>query len=291
MRLKKGPPDFVLFITTLALVGMGLIMVFSSSAVTANVENHSPYYFFQRQLLWALIGLVVMIVLMRINYLRLRALAFPLMVVAIVCLLLVLTPLGVEGGGSTRALGLGGLSFTPSELAKLAVVMFLAKTMEINIDKIRSFKNGVLPYLLVMAAICALVIVQPDLGTAFVIAGTIFGMLLVAGARWLHLGLLGVAGAGAVALAIIVEPTGSALWLIDPWKYPTDKGYQTIQSLYALGSGGLFGVGLGRSRQNFSICRNNILILFCYPGEELGLWGPFSSHPFLLLPGVVSRLL
>ncbi|HHV15206.1 MAG TPA: putative lipid II flippase FtsW [Gelria sp.] len=286
MRLKKGPPDFVLFITTLALVGMGLIMVFSSSAVTANVENHSPYYFFQRQLLWALIGLVVMIVLMRINYLRLRALAFPLMVVAIVCLLLVLTPLGVEGGGSTRALGLGGLSFTPSELAKLAVVMFLAKTMEINIDKIRSFKNGVLPYLLVMAVICALVIVQPDLGTAFVIAGTIFGMLLVAGARWLHLGLLGVAGAGAVALAIIVEPYRAQriVAFIDPWKYPTDKGYQTIQSLYALGSGGLFGVGLGRSRQKFFyLPEQHTDFIFAILGEELGFMGAFLVLILFLL--------
>ena len=82
MRLKKGPPDFVLFITTLVLVGVGLVMVFSSSAVTASVENQSPYYFFQRQLIWALIGLLAMIVIMRINYLRLREMAFPLMIIA-----------------------------------------------------------------------------------------------------------------------------------------------------------------------------------------------------------------
>ena len=276
MRLKKRPPDFVLFITTLALLGIGLIMVFSSSAVTASVENHSPYYFFQRQLMWASIGLLVMIVIMRINYLRLRELAFPLMIIAVVCLLLVLTPLGVAAKGSTRSLGLGGLSFTPSELVKLAAVMFLAKTMEINIDKIKSFKSGVLPYLVIMAAICALVLAQPDLGTSFVIAGTIFCMLLVAGARWLHLGLLGVAGAGAVALAIAVADYRAERFIafLDPWKYPTDQGYQTIQSLYALGSGGLFGMGLGRSRQKFFyLPEQHTDFIFAIMGEELGFIG------------------
>ncbi len=276
MRLKKGPPDFVLFITTLALVGIGLIMVFSSSAVTASVENQSPYYFFQRQLIWALIGLLVMIVIMRINYLRLKEFAFPLMIIAVVCLLLVMTPLGVEAKGSTRSLGLGGLSFTPSELVKLAAVMFLAKTMEINIDKMKSFKSGVLPYLVIMAVICALVLAQPDLGTSFVIAGTIFCMLLVAGAQWLHLGLLGAGGAGAVALAIIVAPYRAERFIafLNPWKYPTDQGYQTIQSLYALGSGGLFGVGLGRSRQKFFyLPEQHTDFIFAILGEELGFLG------------------
>lgn len=286
MRLKKGPPDFVLFITTLALIGVGLIMVFSSSAVTANVQFYDPYYFFKRQLIWALIGLVAMIVIMRINYLRLKDLAIPIAIISLLCLILVLTPLGIGAKGSTRWLGVGILSFTPSELVKLGMVMFVAKTMEINIGKITSFKNGVLPYLLVMALVCTLIMLQPDLGTAFVVAGTVFFMLMVAGAKMSHLGALAIGGIGAVALAIALEPYRAERFLafLDPWKYPSDQGFQTIQSLYALGSGGLFGMGLGRSRQKFFyLPEQHTDFIFAILGEELGFMGALLVLGLFLL--------
>lgn len=286
MRLKKGPPDFILFITTLALVGIGLIMVFSSSAVTSSVEHGNAYYFFKRQLMWAGIGLLTMIVIMRINYLRLKDLAFPIMIISVVCLLLVLTPLGIEAKGSTRSLGLGGLSFTPSELVKLAMVMFLAKTMEINLDKIKSFKNGVLPYVFIMALVCALIMLQPDLGTSFTVAGTVFCMLMVAGAQWIHLGGLALTGVGAVALAILLAPYRAERFLafLNPWKYPSDQGFQTIQSLYALGSGGLFGMGLGRSRQKFFyLPEQHTDFIFAIWAEELGFMGAILVLTLFLL--------
>jgi cell division protein FtsW len=286
LRLKKGPPDFILFITTLALVGIGLIMVFSSSAVTSSVEHGNAYYFFKRQLMWAGIGLLTMIVIMRINYLRLKDLAFPIMIISVVCLLLVLTPLGIEAKGSTRSLGLGGLSFTPSELVKLAMVMFLAKTMEINLDKIKSFKNGVLPYVFIMALVCALIMLQPDLGTSFTVAGTVFCMLMVAGAQWIHLGGLALTGVGAVALAILLAPYRAERFLafLNPWKYPSDQGFQTIQSLYALGSGGLFGMGLGRSRQKFFyLPEQHTDFIFAIWAEELGFMGAILVLTLFLL--------
>ncbi len=276
MRLKKGPPDFALFIITLILISLGLVMVFSSSAVTANVKYGDAYYFFKKQLLWALIGIIAMIVVMKLNYNKLKALAIPLMIFTIICLILVLTPLGSSAKGATRWLGLGPIAFTPSELAKLAIVLFLAKVMEINIDKMKYFTAGVLPYLLLLAVICGLIIPQPDLGTAFLISATVFFMLIAAGARISHLSILGLAGLSALVGLIIAAPYRliRLVAFANPWKYPSDEGFQTIQSLYALGSGGLFGMGLGRSRQKFFyLPEQHTDFIFAIIGEELGFIG------------------
>lgn len=286
MRLRKGPPDFVLFITTLLLIGIGLVMVFSSSAVTSNIRYDDAYFFFKRQLLWALIGIVCMLVVMKFNYLRIKDLAIPLMIFTLLCLILVITPLGIDTKGSSRWLGVGVMQFTPSELAKLAMVMFLAKVMEVNLDSMKSFVKGILPYLIFIALVCGLIILQPDLGTAFAIAGTAFFMMLAAGARWSHLGLIALSGAGVVAAAIAVAPYRMERFIafLNPWKYPTDEGFQTIQSLYALGSGGLFGMGLGRSRQKFFyLPEQHTDFIFAILGEELGFLGAFLVICLFLL--------
>lgn len=286
MRLRKGPPDFVLFITTLLLVGIGLVMVFSSSAVTSNIRYDDAYFFFKRQLLWALIGIVCMLVVMKFNYLRIKDLAIPLMIFTFLCLILVVTPLGIEAKGATRSLGVGFLQFTPSELAKLAMVMFLAKVMEVNLDSMKSLAKGILPYIVLIALVCGLIMLQPDLGTAFTIAGTAFFMMLAAGARWSHLGLIALSGAGAVAAAIALAPYRMQRFtaFLDPWKFPTDEGFQTIQSLYALGSGGLFGMGLGRSRQKFFyLPEQHTDFIFAILGEELGFLGVFLVICLFLL--------
>ncbi|MEN6350662.1 MAG: putative lipid II flippase FtsW [Syntrophomonas sp.] len=286
MRLKKGPPDFILFITTVLLLGVGLVMVFSSSAVTTAVRYDDAYYFFKRQLIWALIGIAAMLVIMKLNYTKLKDLGVPLMVIAVICLVVVITPLGTVVKGSSRYLEIGPQRFTPSELAKLAMVLFLAKTMEINIDNIKSFTKGVLPFLLLLAFVCGLIMIQPDLGTAFTIAGTIFFLLLVAGARWSHLMAIALSGLAAVGVAIALAPYRLerfiAFW--DPWKYAQDEGFQTIQSLYALGSGGLFGMGLGMSRQKFFyLPEQHTDFIFAILGEELGFIGVFMVLALFLL--------
>lgn len=286
MRLRKGPPDFILFITTLLLIGIGLIMVFSSSAVTSNIRYGDAYLFFKKQLLWAAIGLAAMMVVMKINYLKLKDFAYPLMLISLICLILVITPLGTETKGSSRWLGVGILTFTPSELAKLGAVMFLGKSMELNLDKIRSLSKGVLPYLGFMALICGLIMLQPDLGTSFAIAGTVFFMLLAAGARWSHLTVIAMSGMGAIAAAIALAPYRMERFIafLNPWKYPTDEGFQTIQSLYALGSGGLFGMGLGRSRQKFFyLPEQHTDFIFAILGEELGFLGALLVLSLFLL--------
>ncbi len=276
MRLKKGPPDFILFITAFTLLGIGLIMVFSSSAVTANVTYGDAYYFFKKQLMWAVIGISAMIVVMKLNFSRLKDFAIPLMVFAVISLILVVTPLGVDVKGSSRWFNLGFMRFSPSELAKVAMVMFLARAMEFKLGKISSFTAGVLPFLAMMALICGLIMLQPDLGTAFTIAATVFFMLLVAGAKWAHLGAIMLTGIGAIAAAIAVAPyrMERVIAFLNPWKYASDEGFQTIQSLYALGSGGLFGMGLGRSRQKFFyLPEQHTDFIFAILGEELGFIG------------------
>ncbi len=276
MRLKKGPPDFILFIAAFTLLGIGLVMVFSSSAVTANVNYGDAYYFFKKQLMWAVIGIAAMIVVMKLNFTRLKDFAIPLMIFSIICLILVVTPLGVDVKGSSRWFALGPMRFSPSELAKVSMVMFLARAMEMKLGKITSFTAGVLPFLAMVVITCGLIMLQPDLGTAFTIAATVFFMLLVAGAKWSHLGAIMLTGIGAVAAAIAVAPyrMERVVAFLNPWKYASDEGFQTIQSLYALGSGGLFGMGLGRSRQKFFyLPEQHTDFIFAILGEELGFIG------------------
>ncbi len=268
------------------MIGIGLVMVFSSSAVTSNIRYGDTYLFFKKQLLWSGIGLAAMMVVMKINYLKLKDFAYPLMLVSLICLILVITPLGTETKGSSRWLGVGLLTFTPSELAKLGAVMFLAKSMEVNLDRIRSLSKGVLPYLGFLALVCGLIMLQPDLGTSFAIAGTVFFMLLAAGARWSHLTVIAMSGLAAIGAAIAVAPYRMERFIafLNPWKYPTDEGFQTIQSLYALGSGGLFGMGLGRSRQKFFyLPEQHTDFIFAILGEELGFLGALLVLSLFLL--------
>lgn len=286
MRLKKGPPDFILFITTLALIGIGLVMVFSSSAVTSSVNYDDAYYYFKKQLLWAIVGIFTMIVVMKINYVKLKELSLPILIIAVICLILVLTPLGIEVKGSSRWLGVAPFVFTPSELTKLAMVMFLAKSLSINLDKMKLFKEGLLPYLCLLAIVCGLIMLQPDLGTSVAIAGTFFLMLLIAGADMRHMGVLALTGVAALGAAIYAAPYRMERWyaFLDPWSYASDEGFQTIQSLYALGSGGLFGMGLGRSRQKFFYLPEQYTdFVYAILGEELGFIGAFTVLTLFLL--------
>ncbi|MGE5403798.1 MAG: putative lipid II flippase FtsW [Candidatus Saccharibacteria bacterium] len=277
MRLKQGPPDIALFLTILALLCIGLIMVFSSSAVKSGVNFNDEYYFVKRQLLWAVIGIGVLIVAMKFNYEKLRHLGLPALIFAVLCLIAVLIPgLGKNVLGATRQLNLGPASFSPSELTKTCLILFFAANLPKHMNRLKDFTTGLLPYLVIVGIICGLIMLQPDLGTTVVIAATAFLLLMVAGAKWSH--LVGLAGLGAslVGLAIWLEPFRMARFIAfwDPWKYAKGFGFQTIQSLYALGSGGLFGVGLGQSRQKFFyLPEQHTDFIFAIFGEELGYLG------------------
>lgn len=275
MRAKKGIPDFALILSVLLLISIGIIMVFSSSAVTSAQMLDDPYYYLKKQVVWAILGMIAMFTAIKIDYFRLKKMVNPIFVLCLVLLILVLL-ISDPHKGSARWLGVGALSFQPSEAIKLAMIMFLSKMLSMKQTTIKSFTQGVVPVLILLGLVCGLILAQPDLGTAVAIAATTYFLLMAAGARLSHLSLLAVLGIGLVALAIFVEPYRMERFtaFLNPWADPTDTGFQTIQSLLALGSGGLFGVGLGASRQKlFYLPEKHTDFIFAIIGEELGFIG------------------
>ncbi|MCL1790646.1 MAG: putative lipid II flippase FtsW [Peptococcaceae bacterium] len=251
-------------------------MTYSSSAVKGMLYYDNKYHFFFMQLLWVAMGLVAMAVAAGMDIRLLWRWAKVLFIVSLVLLLLVKVPgLGRSVNGANRWIGLGPLSIQPSEVIKIAMVVIAAKVLTQTKD-FHVFRKGMLPTLLIMGLVCGLVMLQPDLGTTLVIAATVCIMLVVAGARVKHLVLLGGAGVGLMTMAILAAPyrMKRIFAFIDPWADPSGNGYQTIQSLLALGPGGLFGLGLGQSRQKFLyLPENHTDFIFAMIGEELGFIG------------------
>jgi cell division protein FtsW len=252
-------------------------MVYSSSAVSANVNFNDSYYFLKRQIIWATLGLIAMFFTMNVDYHIWRRLSKPIMWATLVLLVLVLVPgLGKVVNGARRWLGFGSLYLQPSEIAKLSMVLFCADSLTRNQDKLTSFIKGLVPQLLMLLLVFGLILKEPDLGTALAIGGTVFVLLFTAGAKVAHLASLGIAGVVGIVVAIIFEPyrLKRLLAFSDPWADPLDTGYHIIQSLYAIGSGGLFGVGLGRSREKFLyLPEPHTDFIFAILGEELGFIG------------------
>ncbi|MCR4400669.1 MAG: putative lipid II flippase FtsW [Syntrophomonadaceae bacterium] len=274
MKVKVGAPDLVLMGVTLALVAIGVVMVFSASSVTASLRFEDAYYFAKRQTLWLVPSLLALLVLTFVPFHHWQRLAVPAMGLAVVFLVLVL--FAAEVKGSSRWLVVGPLRFSPAEMTKLCLVLFLARALSRDPTRLRSFFGGLAPYLLLVGLVCGLIMAQPDLGTTMVVGGTAMAMLMMAGASWWHLSGLLVAATGLVAAAIYYEPYrfNRFLAFLDPWKYPDTWGFQTIQSLYALGSGGWLGVGLGCSLQKyFYLPEQHTDFIFAILGEELGLVG------------------
>jgi len=252
-------------------------MVFSASSVSASLDYNDAYYYLKKQLQWAAIGMACMVLAMKFNYNKLKLLGWPLFIIVLAGLVLVLTPLGIEVNGATRWLGIEPyFRVAPAEIAKITIIMFLARYLEVNIDNIKSFSKGLAPVLLYTALVCGLILAQNDLGTSFTLAGSVFLMIHVAGARLSHMALLTVSGISLVAGAVYLEPYrfNRIMAFLDPWQYPYDIGYQSIQSLYALGSGGLLGQGLGLSKQKyFYLPEEHTDFIFAVLGEELGFIG------------------
>ncbi len=277
MAVRPKSLDFILFFTVIALLSFGVVMVYSSSAVSAYVNFNDSYYFFKRQIIWVTLGIVAMLFTLHIDYHVWRRLATPVLITTVVLLILVLIPgLGKVVNGARRWLGFGSLYLQPSEIAKLSMVLFSAGSLARNQEKISNFTKGLVPQLLVLMLIFGLILKEPDLGTALAIGGTIFVLLFTAGAKLSHLTSLGVVGVIGIIAAIILEPyrLKRLLAFSNPWSDPLDTGYHIIQSLYALGSGGLFGVGLGRSREKFLyLPEPHTDFIFAILGEELGFIG------------------
>ena len=278
-QIKKGMKtefDPVVFYTTMTLVFIGIVMVFSASYIQAAFKHHDAFYFLKRNVIYAILGFIGMMITSRIEYTFWKKNATKIGIIAIVLLVLVLTPLGIEANGAKRWLGVGGATIQPAEIAKFACILITAKLIEKRYENIKSLMKGVLPLLLVPGIFFALIILQPNMSTAGTIILVIFVMLFVAGMSMRFVATMIGIGAGLFAVLVLSAPyrLKRVLSFLDPFQDPLGSGYQVIQSLYAIGSGGLFGLGLGKSKQKyFYIPEPQNDIIFAIIGEELGLIG------------------
>jgi cell division protein FtsW len=276
-RVALRPPDWLLLGSVAFLLTLGLVMVFSSSSVMAYSYDHDNAYYLKHQLVYLAIGLVVAYAAYRVDYPKLKSLATGAVIVSLVLLALTLIPhVGFATGGARRWLGAGAFSFQPSEFAKLGLVLFLAAKLAQLGEGIRSLMKGVAPAFFVTFLIALPVFFEPDMGTASLMIFTAFAMIFTAGARIEHLVLSALAMLPGVLIAV-----GSSAYkrarifaFIDPWKDAQNTGFHIVQSLLALGSGGILGLGLGASRQKyFYLPEAHTDFIFAVLGEELGMLG------------------
>ena len=280
-ELARGPIDLPFFVLVMLLLGIGLVMLLSASFPSAydETDGANPLYYFSRQAVFAVMGLAAMIFIGKINYQRFRALGKPLLYLSIILLILVLIPgVGITRNNATRWLGVPGtsLQFQPSEIAKVAVVIYFADSISKKKDKMRSFRYGILPYALILVVLGGLVLLEHHLSGALLIFGVGAAMMLVGGINWAWVGGAVGAAAGLMYLVLFVvgyNQSRITSWL-EPWADAQGSGYQLSQSLLAIGSGGLLGVGLGKSQQKFYyLPEEHNDFIFAIVCEELGLIG------------------
>jgi cell division protein FtsW len=268
----------VLLVATVAVLNVvGVVMVLSASSVASLTDYGSPWYFFFRQIMWTALGLLAFVFAVRFDYRRWRALVRPALIVSVVLLLVVLVPgIGIYVSGSRRWLGMGIFRFQPSEIAKLALLLYAADLVSRRGGELHDWRRVVRPVVLVLVLFTALVMKEPDLGSAMVLALVVLAVLVAGGVKKRHLAVVFGLGISAVTFLALVEPYRRTrmLTFLDPFKDSSNAGYQISQSLIALGSGGLTGVGLGAGRAKWNFLPNaHTDFIFAIIGEELGLIG------------------
>lgn len=265
-----------IFLLVFGLSVFGCIMVYSASSYIANYRYSNPYFYLTKQIIGAALGIIAMVVCTFINYQKLKKLKWWVVIISAVLLALVFIPgIGVENYGAKRWLNLGLFTIQPSEFAKFALVLFSAAYLSDNYEKIGKFKT-LLPVLGVGLGFCLLVILEPNMSITMCMGFIMLFMLFVGGTKMKHFVWLGIPAVCAVPALIIVEPYRVQRFMafLNPWASPQAEGFQLIQSLYSLGSGGLFGVGLGNSRQKYMFLPfSESDFIFSIIGEELGLFG------------------
>jgi cell division protein FtsW len=266
-----------LFTVAVILMCVGVVMIYSSSSIYAWERYKDGFFFLKRHLIFMLIGGALTLFFMSIDYHRLRQYSRPLLIISIILLVLVLVPgLGREVSGARRWFRFKFISFQPSEMASLAIIIYVADFISRKGNLIKSFFKGFLPPMCVLGLCAALVIVQPDLGTTISIGVVVLVMLFVAGVRPAYLLSLILLSLPALYLLIfhVAYRRARILAFLNPWLDPKGSGFQIIQSQLALGSGGIFGVGLGHSKQKlFYLPAAHTDFIFSIIGEELGLIG------------------
>jgi cell division protein FtsW len=272
---KLARMDFAIFITVLALCGIGLVMVFSASYYSAQEKWSDGLLYVRKQATYLAIALPCLLLLTRVNYHILEKLKTPALAISVVLLIAVLI-FGKEENGAKRWLIIAGQSMQPSEVAKFGMIIYMSAFMSKRQQLMQDFVKGLVPMLMVIGLVCGLVMLQPNMSMAVIIGMMGIVMLYVGGASVKHIAILMFCGIVLFVLFAVIEPYRFARLtsFTDPWKDPADTGYQLIQSLYALGSGGLFGQGLNNSRQKLLyLTYGESDFVFSIVGEELGFIG------------------
>ncbi len=275
LKKKRVWADRPLLLTTLLLVSVGLVMVFSSSAMMAEQRFGSAYLFLRKQLLWDAVGLAALVICMRVDYHKWQRWSFALLAVAAVTLLAVLF-VGPVVKGARRWIHLPGITFQPSEIAKLALILWLARFLDRHRSQMKDFKKGYLPPLLVIGLICGLILKEPDLGTPMMLGTVTFMMMFLAGVRWQHITATFLAALPLLyyELLHVSYRQKRLMAFLNPWADAQGTGYQLTQSILAFGSGGLFGKGLGASTLKLLYLPDpHTDFIFPIIGEELGFIG------------------
>ena len=279
---RAGQMDAVLLALIVALIGFGVVMVYSASVIEATVVFRDPQYFLKRQGVYGGLAIVAMFLVSRIDYHRLRPLTYPILGAVTVLMILSVTGFGHTGGGAARWLRLGPLHIQPSEAAKLALVLWLGYSLEKKQDKVKSFSIGMLPHLILAGGLMLLCLKQPDFGGAVVLLFLTFTLLFVAGARLGY--LLGVGMLGLAMAAWLVRFTSYRWERMLAWfnmsDHRQDLAYQPFQSVMSFGSGETLGLGLGKGLQVLYLPEAHTDFVAAIVGEELGFIG------ILLLCGV-----
>lgn len=273
-KVKMGQIDFVLFATIMLLVAVGVVMVYSASSYYAAFKNNDPELYLKKQFLWACIGSIFMIAAIKIDYHIIKKYTGFIMIITALALLVVFVfpPINF----SRRWIPLGFASFQPSETAKYVIVLYMAKSLDLKGEKVKEFFKGVLPYLLVSGLYAGLILAEPNLSIAAIIMMVTVIILFAVGAKLLHLFAIGGALIAAAGAATILAPyrMRRLMNFRDPFADSQGAGYQLVQSLLALGSGGVTGAGIGQSRQKcLYIPEPHTDFIFAVIGEELGLIG------------------
>ncbi len=273
---ERSSPDFLMFLLTLILVTVGLIMIYSASAILAHDRYGNSYYFFARQLIWALVGCGGMFLASRVDLETLRALAIPALFVSILLMALVCVPgIGRTVGGAQRWFRLGPFSFQPSEVLKISLIFYLADSLDRRRQALGNL-SGLVPYLVILGICMVLLEKQHDFGTAVLLALVTMLLLLLAGVQWTYFMV-----PLSILIPVFIFLVESASYrmkritaFLNPWDDPQGAGFQLIQSLIAVGNGGPLGVGLSNSTQKlFYLPAPHTDFIFAIIAEELGWVG------------------
>lgn len=279
--------DLIVLMMAVILTCFGVVMVYSASSVMAAKKFHDGFYFLKRQSLYALVGFTSMAVCMKIDYHQWRRIAVPLFLTCFFLLILVFIPgIGGTAKGASRWIRLPGFNFQPSELAKVALIIYLAYSLDKRQEKLRQFMSGFFPYLLILGAFIVILLKQHDMGAALTMVTVAIVMLFAAGTRLQY--ILGMAAVVLPGVCFLVATEAYRMRRItaflDPWQDPTDAGFQIIQSWLALGTGGFFGQGLGEGKQKlFYLPEAHTDFILSVCGEELGFIGILVIAAMFLL--------